>query len=135
MGAVLSVLPETEVKKRGAKGFSAFYRGSPAIVSAPFSVGKERVVDLLAHGRQTVLPPTIHPNTGHPYTWITEDTLHDIDIDQLPVLPDNIAELIAESLHPMDTNPRPNTSPVTAIRFGAQSMTPLCKISIDGCQR
>jgi hypothetical protein len=105
MGAVLSVLPETEVKKRGAKGFSAFYGGSPAIVSAPFSVGKERVVDLLAHGRQTVLPPTIHPNTGQPYTWITEDTLHDVSIDQLPVLPDNIAELIAGVLAPYGYEP------------------------------
>ena len=40
MAAVLAVLPDSEVKKRGNKGFSAFYCGSPAIVSAPFSVGK-----------------------------------------------------------------------------------------------
>ena len=66
MGAVLSVAPFSDIIKRGAKGFSAFYRGSPAIVSQPFSVGKERVVDLLCHGRQTVLPPTVHPTTGLP---------------------------------------------------------------------
>jgi hypothetical protein len=111
MGAVLSVLPNTEVKKRGAEGFSAFYRGSPAIVSAPFSVGKQRVVDLLAHGRQTVLPPTIHPNTGLPYEWITADTLLDVSIDQLPTLPDNIAELIANVLAPYGYEPPAEYTP------------------------
>jgi hypothetical protein len=57
MAAVLAVVPDSEVKKRGEKGFSAFFRGSRAIVSAAFSVGETRVVDLLAHGRQTVVPP------------------------------------------------------------------------------
>ena len=84
MAAVLAVLPDSEVKKRGNKGFSAFYRGSPAIVSAPFSAGKTRVVDLLAYGRQTVLPPTIHPDTGQPYHWLGSETLETVAIDALP---------------------------------------------------
>jgi hypothetical protein len=104
MKAVLSVLPDSEVKKRGKKGFSAFYRGSPAIVSAPFSVGKERVVDLLAHGRQTVMPPTIHPDTGQPYHWVGEP-LEGVSIDDLPELPDNIAEQIAAALEPWGYEP------------------------------
>lgn len=104
MNAVLSVLPDSEVKKRGKKGFSAFYRGSPAIVSAPFSVGKERVVDLLAHGRQTVMPPTIHPDTGQPYHWVGE-SLEGFSIDDLPELPDNIAEQIAAALEPFGYEP------------------------------
>jgi hypothetical protein len=108
MGAVLSVLPDSEVKKRGAKGFSAFYRGSPAIVSAPFSVNGDRIVDLLCHGRQTVLPPTLHPTTGRPYAWVSSDTLLNTDIDSLPVLPDNIAELIAEALAPYGYEPAEN---------------------------
>jgi hypothetical protein len=68
MSAVLSAIPFSDLIKRGAKGFSAFYCGSASIVSQSFSVGKARVVDLLCYGRQTVLPPTIHPNTGLPYT-------------------------------------------------------------------
>lgn len=104
MKAVLSVLPDSEVKKRGKKGFSAFYRGSPAIVSAPFSVGKDRVVDLLAHGRQTVMPPTIHPDTGQPYHWVGE-SLEGVAIDDLPELPDNIAEQIAAALEPWGYEP------------------------------
>jgi predicted P-loop ATPase len=27
-------------------------------------------IELMSHGRQVVLPPTIHPDTGKPYTWI-----------------------------------------------------------------
>ena len=86
MAAILRTLPDSPVKKRGNKGFSAFYRGSQAIVNTPLSIagadGKAiRVVDLLAHGRQTVLPPTIHPTTGRPYEWLTADTLIDTDID------------------------------------------------------
>jgi hypothetical protein len=65
MAAVRAVLPDSPVKKRGRKGFSAFYRGSDTVMSAPFSITTAdkpvRVVDLLCHGRQTVLPPTIHP--------------------------------------------------------------------------
>lgn len=106
MAAVLAVLPDSEVKKRGNKGFSAFYRGSPAIVSAPFSVGKTRIVDLLAYGRQTVLPPTIHPDTGQPYHWLGSETLENVSIDALPILPDNIAELLAEALTPFGYEPQ-----------------------------
>jgi hypothetical protein len=112
MAAVLSVIPDSDVKKRGQKGFSAFYRGSPAIVSEPFSIpdrfnfGKQiRVVDLLAYGRQTVLPPTIHPDTGQPYHWLGTETLEGVDQKSLPLLPDNIAELLAEVLKPWGYEP------------------------------
>lgn len=98
MSAVLSVIPFSDVIKRGAKGFSAFYRGSAAIVSQPFSVGKDRIVDLLCHGRQTVVPPTIHPNTMMPYAWNGTDTLENTPIDQLPELPDDVARRLEQAL-------------------------------------
>lgn len=107
MSVVLSILPDSPVKKRGQKGFSAFYRGSKAIISCPFSIRLNqndtkgtRIVDLLAHGRQTVCPPTIHPDSHNPYEWLTSETLVDTSIDQLPELPDNIADLIATALEP-----------------------------------
>ncbi|WP_445216202.1 bifunctional DNA primase/polymerase [Bradyrhizobium sp. Pa8] len=105
MGAVLSVLPYSDVIKRGAKGFSAFYRGSPAIVSQPFSVGKERVVDLLAHGRQALVPPTIHPITNLPYVWNGTDSLENTSIDHLPELPDEVAERLKAALAPFGYEP------------------------------
>ncbi len=32
-------------------------------------------IELLSQGQQTVLPPTIHPGTGKPYTWLGSATL------------------------------------------------------------
>jgi hypothetical protein len=106
IAAVLAVLPPCSVRKRGAKGFSVFYRGSPEIVSRPFNIKPQgflkpvRAVDLLAKGRQTVLPPTIHPETESPYTWIDDDSLADMEPHDLPELPENVADLIAAALEP-----------------------------------
>lgn len=104
--AVLNVLPPCSVRKRGAKGLSLFYRGSPSVVSRPFNIKPNghskpiRAVDLLAKGRQTVLPPTIHPETEQPYAWIDEDSLADLEPQDLPELPDDVAEIIAAALEP-----------------------------------
>lgn len=106
IAAVLAVLPPSSVRKRGAKGFSVFYRGSPAIVSRPFNIRPQgsmkpiRAVDLLAKGRQTVLPPTIHPETEEPYAWIDDDSLADLEPQDLPELPDGIEDRIREALQP-----------------------------------
>ena len=119
VAAVRKVLPDSPVKKRGAKGFSAFYRGSDKILSKPFSIQNGgdkpvRVVDLLAHGRQTVLPPTLHPDTGRAYEWIDSDTLVDVPLEKLPVLPDNIAEILAEALKPHGFVPEPERPTIVA---------------------
>lgn len=103
--AIEAVIPEPLVKKKGQKGYSAFYRGSAEIVSRPFSLilaggFESRIIDLLAHGRQTVLPPTIHPDTQKPYEWITDDTLLDTPIEKLPLLPDDIAQRLEDALRP-----------------------------------
>lgn len=106
IAAVLAVMPPSAVRKRGAKGFSVFYQGSAEIVSRPFNIKPSgsakpiRAVDLLAKGRQTVLPPTIHPETDAPYTWIDDESLADLEPHDLPVLPDDIAESIAKALEP-----------------------------------
>jgi hypothetical protein len=36
--------------------------------------------ELLADGNQKVIPPSIHPDTGKPYTWVGHD-LYDVDPD------------------------------------------------------
>ncbi|MGU3494230.1 bifunctional DNA primase/polymerase [Xanthobacteraceae bacterium A53D] len=99
--ALAEVLPDSPVKKRGKKGYSAFYRGSPDIVARAFSISvfgeQERIVDLLAYGKQTVCPPTIHPETCRPYEWLG-DPLEHYTPDQLPELPDTIADDIAKVL-------------------------------------
>ena len=69
-------------------------------------------MDLLAYGRQTVLPPTIHPDTGRPYAWIDEGSLVDTPLDQLPELPDDIAARLAEALAPFGYVPEPVRKPL-----------------------
>lgn len=109
--ALASVLPLSYVQKRGDKGFTAFYRGSGAIKSAAFNINGQRVLDLLAHGKQTVIPPTVHPDTQRPYVWLTDETLLNTAPADLPELPDDIAEQIAAALTPHGYAPQHAAAP------------------------
>src|SRR5712671_2564590 len=66
--AIMSTLPPSPVRKSGKKGETLFFHG-PGIKSQSWDIDKRRVVDLIGPGRQTVLPPTIHPDIGRPYRW------------------------------------------------------------------
>lgn len=108
--ALMTVLPETMVGKAGQKGETLFYRASPGFPSRSFNIpgppdaagrpAKIRVLDLLGPGKQTVLPPTVHPDTGQPYRWTRLETLDAIDPDDLPWIEDDVGERIAEALRP-----------------------------------
>lgn len=80
-----ALIPESPVRKRGARGYTAFYRYAGER-SAGYSVNGTRVLDVLSLGRQTVLPPSLHPD-GHTYEWITPLTLADVDAHELPTIP------------------------------------------------
>ena len=98
--ALRKIIPKSPVAKRGAKGYTAFFRAAPQIASRPFDTKHGRAVDLLCRGKQTVVAPTLHPETGLPYMWLTDSTLEHISPERLPMLPDDIAERIAEALAP-----------------------------------
>ena len=79
-------------------------RPFPKIASKKYIdfLGVEHKVEILGDGQQYVAY-AIHPDTGEPYNWITDDGLADIDPDELPVIsPDQARELIAyfESIVP-----------------------------------
>ena len=67
---IIRILGDSPVKKRGAKGHTGFYRFSNQR-SVKYSIGTESVLEVLSTGRQTVLPPSIHPDTKKPYEWLT----------------------------------------------------------------
>ncbi len=100
MDALLAMLPHSNVQKKGRKGISLFYRGNTDVIRSRNFRTPERLglVDLLSEGKQTVLPPSIHPDTGEPYYWWTDDTLMDVSLNELTELPDDIAERIGEAL-------------------------------------
>jgi hypothetical protein len=88
--AALNGLYGVVVRKRGRKGFTQFVRVDPddaaALQSRAVDAGGERVLDILGIGRQTVLPPSVHPS-GVTYEWVTpDDTLLNTDLDQLPLV-------------------------------------------------
>lgn len=101
VAAIRAVLPGSPVRKRGAKGETEFYLAPASVPNRPYNdSAKQRMLDLLGHGRQTVLPPTIHPGSGQPYVWTSLDTLESFDIADLPVLPADIAEILGAALAP-----------------------------------
>ncbi len=101
--AVVAALGPSPVRRRGQKGWMGYYRpgsgcgglGARLRWYGPdiYSIGEDGgrswppLVELLLHGSQSVVPPTIHPDTGQPYHWLTPDTLEDTPLGDLPELP------------------------------------------------
>jgi Bifunctional DNA primase/polymerase, N-terminal len=84
---ILSALPPALVVKIGRKGLTAFYRSAEPMESRSYNdTNGIRLLDFLSGGRQTVLPPSIHPDTGRPYYWWSDATLEDTPLEALPVL-------------------------------------------------
>jgi hypothetical protein len=97
--ALMAVLPASPVRKRGRKGETSFYLAPVSVPNRPYNdAAKQRLVDLLGNGRQTVLPPTIHDKTGLPFVWLTPDTLENYAVADLPVLPADVADIIGTAL-------------------------------------
>jgi hypothetical protein len=97
--ALRKVLPDTPVRKKGAKGDTGFYYG-PGIPSRSWTINGRKVVEILGTGRQTVLPPTIHPEAGEPYQWTGSKTLEELRPEELPRLSADVVELIDAALAP-----------------------------------
>lgn len=92
------LLPESPVRKRGEKGYTAFYRYTGQVKrQVKFEAGDKPIVEILALGQQTLIPPTIHPTTDCPYVWDGESLL-DFPRSGLPTLPDDIYEKFCEAL-------------------------------------
>ena len=92
--------PPSKVGKKGCTGF--FYDPTGTIESLVFRAKKgpdgkagSNLVEVLSIGRQTVVPETMHPETGHPYFW-RNSSLADCKPSDLPVMtPALIADLKA----------------------------------------
>lgn len=124
--ALMTVLPESMVGKAGQKGETLFYRSSPNFPSLSFNLpgpdGRpQRVLDLLGPGRQSVMPPSVHPDTGQPYRWTRLETLDAIDPEDLPWIDDDIGERIAEVLRPFGYTPEPERPPRREVPEGEET--------------
>ena len=99
--AVLRAIEPSPVKRRGSKGYMGYYRPGGGLddltVRVRWHDGKKVVCEILLHGTQSVIPPTVHPDTGKPYQWLTDETLENTDIGELPELTgDHVGRLDTE---------------------------------------
>ena len=82
---IIAMLPRSPCIKIGKEGkFTYFYRAAPGFKTRSIQRNTITLVDILWTGRQTVLPPSIHPDTLKPYRWINGDlTKHVEDLPEL----------------------------------------------------
>lgn len=102
VGLLSAVLGDDLVIKRGKKGASAFVRASEELqTSRLLSPNLGHVADFLSKKSQTVVPPSVHPETGQPYVWQGRSLL-DVDraaLPELSVRKFNLLREIIESEH------------------------------------
>ncbi len=109
--AVCSALPEILVAKRGRRGFTAFYYDAYGCVKAEkFRTprrggGFDMLVEILTTG-QSVIPPTLHPDLGEPYRWVTERTLLNERCHELPLITAAHVEALRKAMEPWLAQPR-----------------------------
>jgi hypothetical protein len=99
--AVDAVLPVPLVAKRGRRGSTGFGRDPSGLITGRKfkTLDNKMLLEVLVTG-QTVIPPSIHPKTGKPYVWLTERTLLDVPVDELPELLPDIIERLEVALRP-----------------------------------
>ncbi len=122
--------------KIGQRGCTAFFRDPSGEIrssdfrAAPFigPDGKRRqetLVQILAAGRETVLPPTVHADTRKPYYW-HQGSLENRRIDDLPIIMPSYIAALGEAL-------RPFMSEVVPFTPAAPAQAPLR--SLNGLER
>lgn len=66
---IIDAIPYSPVSKRGKKGVTLFYISDEPIISESFKVSTSAGIDILSDGRQSILPPSVHPDTKSQYQW------------------------------------------------------------------
>jgi hypothetical protein len=101
---ILSIVPDSPIKKCGGKGFTSFYRFNDES-SRGLNFDGVPIGDLLADGRQCVIPPSLHPN-GKRYEWQGQSLL-EISKDDLPTITEKMWRQINNLICPIIRRPAP----------------------------
>lgn len=80
---ILDACKLSPLVKRGKRGETRFFKHNPLIFTGKIA----SIIDVLSIGKQTLIPPTVHPETGTPYVWLTPDTLENFSVSDLPEYP------------------------------------------------
>jgi hypothetical protein len=95
-----SSIPPSPVRKRGRRGYTGFYLAPIGTRGRKFKKGPNVICEILTgtNTRQTVIPPSIHPNTGKPYVWMSDRTLLNTPATALPVLTEDMLERFVDTV-------------------------------------
>jgi hypothetical protein len=99
--------PGLRVTKAGRRGFTGLYQSAIPVASRDFRIGNEMVLQVLSDGKQTVLPPSAHPDVGVVYQWTCDTPLYDVRCDALPEWPEDWLERIETMLRPFGYESEP----------------------------
>lgn len=96
LDTLLGSAPASPMVKRGQKGETRLYRARKTIKTKVYDGPDGRLIDLLAgfDTRQTVVPPSIHPDTGHAYTWLAGP----VRAEDLPIFTEDDLAVLEEAL-------------------------------------
>jgi hypothetical protein len=126
--AALGLFPSA-VQKEGRRGFTAFFVAHREIPSKDFRVDGKCVMQVLSAGRQTVLPPSIHPDTGKPYIWTTNRTLLNTSVESLPELPNDYLDQIRDVIESAGKTLDPEEEPKPAPNGGYDEASPFKQLN------
>lgn len=99
---IAGICPPKPVVKLGQRGAGGFYRycdGAPPLRHYADKDGNA-LLDVLGHGSHTLIPPTIHPETGNQFSWLSNRTLYDAPVWELPELTREQLDELDEALKP-----------------------------------
>lgn len=95
---VAKLLPYSPIIKKGKTGESRAYKYNDFLnnkLRIGLDQGVKDFIEVLNDGSYTVLPPSIHPETGLPYQWIGEENLDFYNVKNLPEITHKDLELVA----------------------------------------
>ena len=101
------LLPETPVMKKGKKGINFFYKYTgEETIKIHNPINKRKVeFELISTGRQTVIPTSIHPESGQAYIWCNKSgekskkNLLNVEVDSLPTISKETLESIRSCIN------------------------------------
>ena len=102
----------TVITKIGKRGQTLLLRPPPGVAmkSRKFLINGSTAFEMLAEGRQTVLPPTIHPDLKAPYRWGNGATPHNTELKDIAVLRPDWEERVEAVLARYGYQPEPPKS-------------------------
>lgn len=94
VSVVQSILGTAQCAKRGKKGLTLFVRYNDELKSTKIAdAAGGGAIDVLLGAKFSVLPPSIHPETGAPYIWVGASLL-EADLALLPIIDSKTLRLL-----------------------------------------